>query len=64
MKHEEGGHMSDAFNGPLDGKPDESGIHMIRACGPWALLRPGFTKTQENKFMTKWLRDEHIKIKV
>ena len=36
----------------------------IGARGPWEPVRTGFTPGQENEFMIKWLRGEHIKIKV
>ncbi|GAB1722578.1 MAG: molybdopterin-dependent oxidoreductase [Nitrospira sp. CR1.1] len=36
----------------------------IGARGPWEPVRTGFTPGQENEFMTKWLKGEHIKIKV
>ena len=55
--------MPKASKGQLDGKPDESGLHIIRACGPWALVRT-FIAGQENEFTSKWLKSEHIKIKV
>jgi nitrate reductase alpha subunit len=32
--------------------------------GPWEPVRTGFTPGQENEFMIKWLRGDHIKIKV
>lgn len=36
----------------------------IGARGPWEPVRTGFTPGQENEFMIKWLKGEHIKIKV
>jgi nitrate reductase alpha subunit len=36
----------------------------IGARGPWEPVRTGFTPGQENEFMVKWLKGEHIKIKV
>jgi nitrate reductase alpha subunit len=36
----------------------------IGARGPWEPIRTGFTPGQENEFMIKWLKGEHIKIKV
>jgi nitrate reductase alpha subunit len=36
----------------------------IGARGPWEPVRTGFTPAQENEFMIKWLKGEHIKIKV
>jgi len=32
--------------------------------GPWEPVRTGFTPGQENEFMIKWLKGDHIKIKV
>ena len=36
----------------------------IGARGPWEPVRTGFTPGQENEFMIKWLKGDHIKIKV
>ena len=56
--------MPDGSNGQFDRNPDHGGIHMIGVRGPWEPVRTGFTPGQENEFMIKWLRGEHIKIKV
>ncbi len=42
----------------------QGGGRRDRARGPWKLVRTGFTPGQENEFMIKWLKGEHIKIKV
>ena len=36
----------------------------IGARGPWEPVRTGFTPSQENEWMLKWLKGESIKIKV
>jgi hypothetical protein len=59
-----GGLMPGGSNGQLDRSPDHGGIQMIVARGPWEPVRTGFTPGQKNEFMIKWLKGEHIKIKV
>src|SRR5207237_6488566 len=36
----------------------------IGARGPWEPVRTGFTPSQENEWMLKWLKGERVKIKV
>ena len=36
----------------------------IGARGPWEPVRTGFTPSQENEWMLKWLKGESVKIKV
>jgi hypothetical protein len=56
--------MPNGSNGQLDRNPEHGGIQMIGARGPWEPVRTGFTPGQKNEFMIKWLKGEHIKIKV